>query len=579
MFCHKCGAKAIDGAEFCQKCGSKIIKNEADNNMTADMQSNTIREQGTAYSAVPASGNSINVNVQNEKPVKKKSKKRFFIIGAIILVIIIIIAASAGNSEMDYIKTVKGYTPFENSQGLPYTCEEVFGKYMKSAVWETSGDGDTRNVTVSGTIKGTDTDIAVTIKASPDPNDSDIAIMSPVSVRIGSDTTTVKGDVGDILYLIFASYDEGLEDLSEFKSEMSDLHVLLKSIAEAKTGSEKMVSTNNEDQILIWDMPLQTIMMMSKDEIIQSFGEPDDNIDNSTIQYGADYPNIVLFAFDNENKVKYIDGNAAQFTYKGQSMSQEEESIAALFGKSYEKREEVPYFHLVTWSWNDYSLMFYFSSGEYNVEDPNARNITVEKMTGSNNVTTDNVPYGYEDDSEFYQTSSVDPALVGRWRASDGGALEINSDGDILSVDFDCWSVRDNKPHYISCYTDNGRIYCTAYFNLEFTYDFGYYQSSDKEYIKFGNGGIYTREEGTTGSGLVGFWSSGLYNNGFRFYEDGTGILNGKYEMNWYTYTADDGKNTLNYTISDQTYFDYYAVGDILTVYLSDGSRTYTKIA
>lgn len=70
-----------------------------------------------------------------------------------------------------------------------------------------------------------------------------------------------------------------------------------------------------------------------------------------------------------------------------------------------------------------------------------------------------------------------------------------------------------------------------------------------------------------------------MFNNGFRFYEDGTGILNDRYEMTWYTYTADDGKNVLNYKIYDKTNFDYYTIGDTLTVFLSDGSRTYIKIA
>lgn len=162
------------------------------------------------------------------------------------MVIIIIIAAPTGNSEMDYIGTAKAHTPFANSQGLPYTFDEVFGKYIKSAVWETLDDGDTHKVKVSGTIKGIDTDIAVTINVSPDPNYPDIALMSPVSVRIGNDTTTVKGDAGDIIYVFFSAYDEGLEDLFEFKGEMSDLHVLLESIAEAKANSGETVSTTNE---------------------------------------------------------------------------------------------------------------------------------------------------------------------------------------------------------------------------------------------------------------------------------------------------------------------------------------------
>ena len=110
MFCHKCGSKSIDGAEFCQKCGAKLINNGTAKSAAEDIRYDTVPNQGAVpVDAVSASGNSINVNAQNEKPAKKKSKKRFFIIGAIILVIIIIIAASSGNSEMDYIKTVKAY--------------------------------------------------------------------------------------------------------------------------------------------------------------------------------------------------------------------------------------------------------------------------------------------------------------------------------------------------------------------------------------------------------------------------------------------------------------------------------------
>lgn len=313
MFCHKCGAKAIDGAEFCQKCGAKLINNGTAKSAAEDIRYDTVPNQGAVpVAAVPASENSTYAHVKNEKPVKNKSKKRFFIIGAVILVVvIIIIAAAGGNSEMDYIATVKDYTPFANSQGLPYTCEEVFGRYIEHAVWETLGDGDTRNVTVSGTIKGIDTDIAVTIKASPDTNDSERALMSPVSVRIGSDTTTVKGDVGDILYTIFAAYDEGLEDLSELKEEMSDLHVLLESIAEAKAGDNttSAQSTNvSDDDASVRSAYIQKVQELAAESSDFKFNLID-LTPNDVYELVADMPGyyVNVYVYDNGSVIPIME--------------------------------------------------------------------------------------------------------------------------------------------------------------------------------------------------------------------------------------------------------------------------------
>lgn len=33
MFCPKCGAKVLDGAEFCQKCGTKLAANTSTSNL------------------------------------------------------------------------------------------------------------------------------------------------------------------------------------------------------------------------------------------------------------------------------------------------------------------------------------------------------------------------------------------------------------------------------------------------------------------------------------------------------------------------------------------------------------------
>lgn len=59
MFCSKCGAKVIEGADFCQKCGAKLI---ADTPV------------GQSASAPPASSAQIPTQTPRSAFGKKKSK-------------------------------------------------------------------------------------------------------------------------------------------------------------------------------------------------------------------------------------------------------------------------------------------------------------------------------------------------------------------------------------------------------------------------------------------------------------------------------------------------------------------------
>lgn len=179
----------------------------------------------------------------------------------------------------------------------------------------------------------------------------------------------------------------------------------------------------------------------------------------------------------------------------------------------------------------------------------------------------------YEED-----VGSIDPLLVGRWRSYDGGTLEFSDSGLITDCDFKCWSVADDKPDRVCCATDNGRVNCTAYFDYSTRYAIFIDSTFDEERLKFSIGSEYRRVDGNAGE-LLGTWQNiqGVFWP-IQFYEDGTGTVNNKYPITWYTYTTEDGQDALNYTIVDATHFDYKCSGSTLTVFLSDSSRVYTKV-
>lgn len=197
--------------------------------------------------------------------------------------------------------------------------------------------------------------------------------------------------------------------------------------------------------------------------------------------------------------------------------------------------------------------------------------------------------YGYDDGTMGYDGSvedydgqypGLDSSLVGRWRSYDGGTLEFTDGGIIASCDFQCWSLIGRKPDLIYWESLNGRVTCTAFFDHDVEYWIWTQYEGEKderEMINIG-GSDYYRISGTYG-GIVGMWGS-VWGEvwSHQFNEDGSGMWNGTYPTSWYTYTTDDGTSALRYTIVNSTYFDYTITGDVLTVFLSDSSRVYTKV-
>lgn len=209
---------------------------------------------------------------------------------------------------------------------------------------------------------------------------------------------------------------------------------------------------------------------------------------------------------------------------------------------------------------------------------------TMQGMQSFDDNDPDDGMTGYDQIAEDYygQYQNFDSSLVGRWRSYDGGTLEFSDSGIIASCDFQCWSLKAQKPDIVYWEASNGRVSCSAYFYYDVKYKVWTQfkgEKDEREMINIGGGDSdYKRVSGIYGGGIVGKWVS-IWGEvwSYQFDEDGTGMWNGRYPFSWYTYTTDDG-NRLNYSLLDSTYFDYSVTGNMLTVFLSDSSRVYTKV-
>lgn len=212
MFCAQCGTELPDGAKFCPKCGAKLIGDDMQQQAAASTFAESMQQ-------MQQQSQDITVNT----PKKKKSGKLWIGLGAAVIVIIAaIIIALNWNGKIDYIATVSAHTPFADSQGLPYTYGEVLNKYISSPEWVVRESDDVHYVDISGEIKGMDNELLITIEVTQDPNDPDIAIMTPESVTLDDIKSSTENEAVTFLLNMFFAYDEGYSDLSLLQAELDE---------------------------------------------------------------------------------------------------------------------------------------------------------------------------------------------------------------------------------------------------------------------------------------------------------------------------------------------------------------------
>lgn len=222
MFCHKCGSQIANDASFCQKCGAKMVSEDT-TMQTPNIPMTTDESKGASISAKPIEPQVHYVPA--DAPKKKKTKKFPIIIGAVALAIVaIIIIAMNWNGKIDYEATARAYTPYANSQGLPYNCGEVFDKYIPNATWKIRNSGDLVYLDISGTAKGTEKELVITMQVE---TANDHTSINPVSVKVDGRETSTQKETEMVFFAFFVAYDEKYDDLSNFDELLNEIEFTL----------------------------------------------------------------------------------------------------------------------------------------------------------------------------------------------------------------------------------------------------------------------------------------------------------------------------------------------------------------
>lgn len=192
-----------------------------------------------------------------------------------------------------------------------------------------------------------------------------------------------------------------------------------------------------------------------------------------------------------------------------------------------------------------------------------------------------------EQDEDFYVdefTIELDSELCGRWRTYEGDALALDEYGNVSTV-FSFWGSWNRDPDYVTWEASNGYLTLNAHYSLQKRWKIvtgrfiGYGVAEDTYELFFRDGDI--PENSMTGEyfrfqdgdeGLVGVWTPRALSGTLILNEDGTGMIGDNLLIWWADETI-----LYYYPVVSKSY-DYTVSGDTLTIFFSDGSRTYTRV-
>lgn len=604
MFCPKCGAKALDGAEFCQKCGAKLIADRTDQKQTEPDARKT--QMG---------------NPMPDKPKKKKSKKLPVILAVVVLVFVVILIAANSNDlaergeqaqkDEEYIKSQQTSTNVNLSE--TYTNEEEGFSFKYASAWKPVSkeklaefadgvEADYPLVLLANETKDSPENDTYIMVSKFDVSQDDIDHLFIDDDQFAStfdedasikETSVIELDGVPARKIIYIEPDEQFGYESYFYAAGTSIYRIdFNWIGESPgnnqrffdavidsykiTAAETTVGKNDSDaesqpagadKLLYNGVTVDTIMEMKAEDVIAAFGEPDEYSDENFVQIlNEEGDRLVIMAnFDSTGYVSYFAGDPEKFGLNGKDLNHDYDELVKIFGREPDSQEMFD-LHEVKWFYNGYSILL---------------GLDEDGLPGKAEVWKDNV-MDYEDNPV-----ELDSELMGRWRSYDGNALTLNDNGTVSEV-FSFWNSLNRKPDSVTWEASNGRLILTAIYNTEYKYALGEGKrringedvvtdelNLDRSRIPEASAYGYYYREKTGSTDLTGTWihndSKGLGGN-IEFYADGTGMI-GSNPLTWY---ADE--SNLYYTAEQKAAFDYTVSGDVLTIFFSDGSQVYTKV-
>lgn len=350
--------------------------------------------------------------------------------------------------------------------------------------------------------------------------------------------------------------------------------------SEFGTQSAEVPGSTTTDRLLFQGTPIQDIMGAHSSDIIAIFGEPKTQSEDS-IEYGVEFTEEgwMCFCLDNADQVNVISADPLHFAFNGQSLAQNFDALVAILGDDYTDMGGTAYSWQAFWNYGDCQIYFTFPKDS---DDDKPHSIDI--MISDSTAPADDDDYSWVE-GDIDDSLLRDQALVGRWRAYDGGSVEFDEYGNAV-VSFTAYPDAEQKPYALAWTANNGQLTLISYFSLTERWTI----SENTLRLTLPNGGYSTYSRDEESESLLGTWN--CLGNSIRKYSkahvgalvllpDGTGEVervfsNLEFVMQPVTWWADD--TNLYTSWSQQLTYDYSVSGDMLTIYFSNGSQIYTKV-
>lgn len=130
------------------------------------------------------------------------------------------------------------------------------------------------------------------------------------------------------------------------------------------------------DQVLFYGIPVQNIIGMSEDEVIANFGEPK-VYSEDVIGYGSDDTEWISFDVSYGNTVSGFTASPENFTFNGQSLDQNYDTMVTILGDKYVEQGGTTYVYSTAWYYDGCQISFRFPTYRNETEDDKVVDVSV----------------------------------------------------------------------------------------------------------------------------------------------------------------------------------------------------------